>query len=350
MTRHVVPALLTAVLLTACQDDQALPFEQQSSTRSVPASGGTVSTPAGAAIIFPSGSLPGTTSITLAPLSLSAGASAIGVPSSDHSMRIDPAGQVLNTPATLETELTSTNADRWLSVQLLESPSGKQVFADGDVDLTNNILRTQVTRLGTFTPILPPASARFPVTPAALALSTPATLAAGGAKTLSKTCGTFNASGAYVPCPGLSYTASANVLAKYDNLQGVFPQISGPGLVFASDPTTTASTVTGSITGFTPYRVLSEDGTTATTFTVTIVVTATTATRATQVGNALTLTNVQVSTTWSGDTDAPEVTTKSVTFTVSGSTATMTESRVIDLGNGESGTVTVTLAFDITTF
>src|SRR5215212_10137432 len=165
MTRQVLPALLAALAMTACQSDQTLPFEQQVASKTIPASGGVVSSPAGASITFPSGALATSTTVTVTPQATAT--VSVGTPSGAsgiQSIAVTPAGQALTKPATVEAKLASTSADRWLSVLLAQTPGGWRVFPLGSVDVTNNVLRTDVNVLGTFTPIIPPANARFQVT------------------------------------------------------------------------------------------------------------------------------------------------------------------------------------------
>src|SRR5829696_1350775 len=92
---------------TACQQEQQLPFSvanQAPVEKSITTSGGTVSTPAGSAVIFPSGPL-----------------AAFGPASSKAATTISPAGQTLAVPASFETRLDAGNPENWLSVLLLET-------------------------------------------------------------------------------------------------------------------------------------------------------------------------------------------------------------------------------------
>jgi hypothetical protein len=363
MIRKVLPVVLSATLLAACQpDEQTLPFETSSPTpvsQTISTGGGLISTPAGAALLFPSGSLGAPTSVTITPSAPSAIATALGTPLASNAMTIGPSGQQLAAPAVFETKIETTNANTWLAAVLLEAGTFRKVYANVNIDLNNGILRTNINRLGTLTPFIAPASARFPV-PSFLAnaavhtsLDLPAQTAANGVKFLSKSCGGFTAAGTYVPCAGLSASASANLIQKYGTVEGIFPIING-SLTFTGDPSVALTTVTGTFDASTNFRVAaSAPGGSATTLDFFITVNATAATRASQVGSTLTLTNVSVTKSWTGH--SPVTTTQNLVFTVVGGTAKFDESRTVDLGddaNGlpQTGTVRFQLVFDITTF
>jgi hypothetical protein len=355
MTRRPLRALFALSLLSACtQDEQELPFSvsaSQSVSKTISASGGTLSTPSGASLTFPNGSLAANTAVTITPTAPSAVASAIGTPLAAMSMAITPSGTQLAVPAQFQM-LINSHANAWMAVMLLETAGSASVFPSAELDITNHIMHTDISRLGTLTPIIPPASAIITI-PGALAASVSGALladagAAAGVKTISKSCGGFVGT-TYVPCPGLSASASANVIARFPHIVGIFPTING-SFTLAGDPALGVPVVvTGNFNSLTTFRFQSGGGAGATSLDVTANMAATAASRATQVGNTLTITNLNVTTsTVNGGTST---TLKSVNFTVSGSTATVTESRTISLGSGvPTGTVSISLAFDITTF
>ena len=360
MIRRQIPGLLAVALLAACtQDEQKLPFSvgaNQSVSKTISTGGGTLSTPSGASLTFPSGSLAASTAVTITPTAPSAAASAIGSPVAAMSMAVTPSGTQLAQPAQFHMSISpdagAETQNAWLTTILLEHAGTMMVFPKADLDLTNKIIRTDITRLGTLTPIIPPASAIINI-PGALSASRAlgsVTVADAGAlagvKTISKTCGGFNGT-TYAPCPGLTATATQNVIDRYPEIAIVFPSISG-SLTLAADPAIVSAVVTGSLNSFTTFRVQSGGGTGATSVEFTVVMAATAASRATQVGNTLTITNLQVTTTQEDGTTS--TITKSVVFQVSGSTATATETRDVDLGDGTLGSLTVSLAFDITTY
>jgi hypothetical protein len=363
MIRKVLPVVLSATLLAACQpDEQTLPFETSSTasvSQTISSSGGLISTPAGASLLFPSGSLAASTTVTITPTAPSAIASALGTVLATNAMAITPVGAQLVVPGVFETQIQTTNPNAWLGAVLLEAGAIRKVYANASIDLNNGILHTNIDRLGTLTPFVAPAAARFPVTKfvASAAVHTsldlPADLAANGAKTVSKNCGGFTAAGAYIPCAGITATATQNVIDKYGAVEGLFPMINGT-LTFASDPTVAPAVVTGGIDASTNYRVAaSAPGGSASTLDLFITVAPTAATRATQVGSTLTLTNVNTTMSWTGH--SPTTTLGSVVLTVSGNTASLDETRTVDLGddaNGvpQTGTVRLRLVLDITIF
>src|SRR5215208_6453586 len=97
---------------TACQQEQQLPFSvanQAPVEKTITTTGGTVSTPAGSAVIFPSGALASTTPVSVQTGAPSARLAAFGPASSKAATTISPAGQTLAVPASFETRLDAGN-------------------------------------------------------------------------------------------------------------------------------------------------------------------------------------------------------------------------------------------------
>jgi hypothetical protein len=353
-----------AASVAACgQQEQHLPFSSASTSpveKTITSSGGTVSTPAGAAIVFPSGALNGSTDITVAPTATSVTAEGIGSPVAQNAITIGPAGTRLSTPAAFETKVAPTLAqdpNAWLSVVLLETPAGVRVFSDVDIDLNNGILRTDIDQLGTLTPIIPAAAAHFRLKSSTLMTTASRTVlldvgagSVAGIKTLGMTCGALPEGvpvGKIVYCTGMDGFASDNVLARYGDIETVWPTIEGQ-FTIATDPTlASGAAASGEMISQTTFRAQGGDGATAVSLPFKVTVTATAGTRATQVGNQLTLSNVQIVKEWPGTV---ETSVESLVMTVNGNTASFNQSRDIDLGDGNWGTVWVRFTFDTISF
>ena len=359
-------AVAAAGVGAACQQEQSLPFSvDQTATveKTIGNAGGTVSTPAGAALVFPSGAVNASTPVTVAPAAPTTRIAAIGAPVATTSITITPAGQTLRAPAQFETRISPSAAQRedaWLSVVLLETPDGVRVFPNVGIDLSNGILRADIDQLGTLTAIVPPEGAHFPVkagTPPALASSLrlgmasaePAAVAVPGVKTLGMSCGFIGVVPAdrIVYCTGMEGYASQNLLDHYGTVEVIWPEVAGT-LAMGGDPTVAGgATVTGTIASNTTFRAQGGNGSSAVSVPFKVTLSGTPQTRATQVGDKLTLTNVWVTRDW---TDATEAGYETLTLTVSSGVATLSQSRGIDLGNGTIGTAWVRFAFDVTSW
>ena len=122
-----IPVLLAALAVAACeQESQQLPFATEAATtRTVPASGGTVSNAAGVAVQFPAGSVGAGTTVTITPGSVPAAAQNSGVAVS-NGFALEPAGTQLATPAQVEVKF-NTEQDRsraWLTSVVNVTPQG----------------------------------------------------------------------------------------------------------------------------------------------------------------------------------------------------------------------------------
>lgn len=174
MNRRNASLLGLGLVLGACdQQEQHLTFDAAGATvtQTVPATGGTISTSAGASVAFPQGALTQATAITL-----TAGAqpasTASGTPVGTSSFRLTPEGAELHKPAEVTLRIGGNPADAWLASVLNTTPSAAQEIGAADVDLSAGLLRARVSTLGTLTAIVPEKAAVVQAEPLASAQRT----------------------------------------------------------------------------------------------------------------------------------------------------------------------------------
>jgi len=156
------PALVGALVaaVSACQQtDQELPFELDEGvgqTASIGTSGGLVSVPPSFSMQFPSGSLPGTTSITAVARS-SAFPTTAGTAIPGSAFDVGPAGVALAVPARVQLAVSPTSLapgdELRLSVGLLQT-GGTVVTSVSSYDLSNGILTGPVDEVGPVAAVL----------------------------------------------------------------------------------------------------------------------------------------------------------------------------------------------------
>lgn len=248
-----VPALLLLALAGCEQENQALPFDVEAVvSKTIPTSGGNVSTPAGAAVIFPASSLPSSTSVSVATTDAPSATRQIGAPAST-SFKVEPAGTVLNTPATAELKFTpSTDAGRaWLATVVTEVNGTATPNANTRVDLSTQVVSSKVRKLGTYTTVIPPAGSIFSVQGVSASIAPAPTDLLPNFAVVSAQCG----AGA-TPCTGLNVEVTQNVLDQVDDAAVIYPSMSG-SLAASSLP------ITGQIQAEATLRVKLKNGTTA---------------------------------------------------------------------------------------
>ena len=153
--------LVASAAIAGCQlTDQELPFELspgQSVGVQLGASGGTVSLPPAFSLEVPEGALSSTIAVTVQqlldrPFPADAGAAVPGT-----AFDLQPIGTVLSTPARVELKVPGAalgeGEDVLLSVGV-ERPDGSVVTFGGTYDVTNGLLRADVTELGPIAAII----------------------------------------------------------------------------------------------------------------------------------------------------------------------------------------------------
>lgn len=144
-----------AILTTGCQQtDQQLPFELaegEGATLSIGPSGGTVSVPPSFSLEFPSGSLLGTTSVSVTPLITEPFPQDAGVPVPGTAFDVGPVGTMLGEPARVEMavdpNLLAVGEDILLTIAV-ERASGEVATFESTYDVTNGVLVAEVDELG----------------------------------------------------------------------------------------------------------------------------------------------------------------------------------------------------------
>jgi hypothetical protein len=253
--------LLTAAAgLVGCQlDSQTLPYDVEAVvTRSIPAQGGFVSTPAGASVHFPEGSLGGGAQVTLAPAMPAAPLQALGTVAS-RSFAVDAGPAALVSPATLELRLTTSVDPKrlWLASIVSFDGGRPHTYGNSRVDLNAGVISGRIRTLGVLTAVIPPAGAVTPVSTRASAAEIPGAgsgAASTGPAVQSVTAG---CGGTEPPCTGLSAVASQSVLDLVEEAAILNPVISG-GFQQAG-----GGAATGSVVATATLRVLLQGGNTA---------------------------------------------------------------------------------------
>lgn len=160
---RVSPWLLGGLILTtptaACdQQDQDLPFAQDDETveTEVGEEGGAVSSPAGASVSFPAGAISGGSSVAITPVDPPTAAIGLGTAAWPVAFSLEPAGLVLDRPATVDLQVAPNDPERaWLTAAVNVTPSGVIPIGAAELDLTSGILRTQIDVLGTVSTVVP---------------------------------------------------------------------------------------------------------------------------------------------------------------------------------------------------
>jgi len=214
-------------VLAACEPEaQRLPFGAATTVvREITSAGGSVSTPAGAAVHFPAGAFNGAYTVSLTPTAAPAMLRTLGEVASPVFL-IAPTGVPLARSASLELKLTGeANPDRaWLASVVSLAEGGPRSHGDSRVDLSTGFVTSRIARLGTVAVVIPAAGTIFPVGSrfsAASLASVVALASPGSTASVSVQCGPFE-----IPCTGTA-TASQNLLDLAEEAAVLFPAISG---------------------------------------------------------------------------------------------------------------------------
>jgi hypothetical protein len=152
-----VLALLTAVV--GCeQESQTLPFGLETDepvTRTLPQTGGTISSSAGATLMVPAGALGQATTFTITPRPA---ATPVGTVASAYSFLVESTAR-LQSPATMELRLRDGAPSAWLTSLVVQRADTTIVIPDATLDLTLRTVRAAIAQIGTVTAVLPPAEA-----------------------------------------------------------------------------------------------------------------------------------------------------------------------------------------------
>lgn len=270
--------------LVACeQSSQTLPFDvAASTTKTVTAQGGSVSTAAGAAVHFPDNSLSGSTEVTVTPTI--APTNSAGAPVS-QGFQIEPSGLVLNVPAPAEIRFDrkADPARAWLVSVVEVVGSNVTPYANSRVDLRTGVVSTRLTKLGTIYAAIPPQSQIFPVS-AEIASSlapSPALGSAAAASSVIAACGFPGPA-----CTGLTVAGSENILDQVEESAVLYPKVTG-GFQFSGP------TASGSVEATASLRIKLQSGQTAESITVNATLEPTAATVVTDSGSEIRMTNVR---------------------------------------------------------
>lgn len=291
MTRRFVAlAAMAGATLAACdRADQSLPFDSGSVepvTRTIPASGGTVSSAAGASVQLPAGAVPAGTAVTLTPSAAQAPAG--GTAAGAYAFQLQPTGLALAAPAAVDLRVDAAARDAWLASVVVATPAGVVEDGTGSVDLNGGLLRGEIGTLGTVSAVIPEAAAIVRAQPlgsairSASAAPAAATLTGTPTRAIRGDCGTPGRR-----CEGLAVEVGARLLALVDTAAVIYPRISGEIKI-------NGTSASGALVAVTPLRVRLGARTTATTVHSRITATATPQTVVTETDGRITLTNVRV--------------------------------------------------------
>lgn len=194
--------------------------------RTVPSTGGTVSTPAGASVSIPAGALSAPVAVRLTPVPAPALASSGAAASAGF--QLEPAGTPLAEAATvaLSFDRRADAGRAWLASLVNVTPSGVREIGDTRVDLSTGSVTGAIDQLGTLAVVIPDPRAVFQVRRAGSRSESPTVallaLAATGTDSVVVRCGDEANR-----CEGVVVTASANLLEKVEDAAAVYPRIDG---------------------------------------------------------------------------------------------------------------------------
>jgi hypothetical protein len=331
-------AALVAVVGACEQESQPLPFSvtpEAEVTRSIPASGGTLSTAAGASVQFPAGALGGGAVVTLR-----SGAPAAAVQRSGSVVSagygLEPEGTVLAQAAPVELRIQAQRRDSlWLASVVNVAGGVAEERGSGRVDLATGVVRASIGRLGNMAVVVPEAAAIVPVGRTANFVAEPlrAPLAASGTDSLAAGCGAPGNR-----CHGMAVGVSANLLDQVENAALVYPQVRG---ALRLD----GGRVSGALELSTALRAQLRSGATSESVEVWARVAPTEWTQVTETASAIQLSYMRIRVAGEGGVSAAQEEVVALTISKCGQTApvTVTRSFRIDTGNGmEDARVSVT--------
>ena len=230
MRRILLFTLLVA--LVACEsEEQALPFtldDSQLVTRTIPVSGGIISSPAGAAIHFPSGSLRSEAALSLEPFAPPASLQISGraIARAFALSLAQPDLFVGEARADLRYDRTAAGDSAWLASLVRLGMGVREEIAATRVDLTTAIATATIRSAGTLGLVIPESSALVPLqqTAAPLPETKPASyelaLRYADVDSLTIICGSVGDR-----CSGMRVSASPNLLERIARGALVYPRI-----------------------------------------------------------------------------------------------------------------------------
>lgn len=329
------------VALVGCeQQSQSLPFDVAASvTRTVGGQGGTVSTPAGASVSFPSGSVSGSVEVSVSATDAPSEVRAEGTPATE-AFRLEPVGTSLSKPAELELRLSDSDPHAWLATVVSSVNGVVRNYASTRVDLATGLVSAGIDQLGVVAAVIPPASAVFPVESRRAAALMPV---ARSSTSLSVEQVVVACGNPGTPCSGLTVTATQNLLDLVEEAAVVYPSIAGGFDVNGGD-------VSGSIAASASLRIKLESGQTSESVEVNAVLEPTAGTQVTETATDVIFTNVLHRI--SGATDSESATEEEVTTLVvpkSGAGGVVTIDRTFEIRNedGDLEPARVTLTFPV---
>jgi hypothetical protein len=220
--------LVALIGLVGCQQQtQRLPFDVAApASGTVTSAGGVVSTPAGAALHFPAGSVASPLSVSIVPVAMPAESGRSGHPVS-AAFRLEPAGAVLTRPAELELKLSAgVGSAAWLASVVHVVDGGVEEIGSARVDLSTGVVAASIGRLGTVTLVIPEPAAVHVVrrrgTQAAEPIAAPSDVPLLASDSVSVRCGE-----AGERCAGLEVEASGVLLDQVEDAAVVYPRFEG---------------------------------------------------------------------------------------------------------------------------
>lgn len=231
MKQRILVGILLGTGLAACeQQSQSLPFNVDSAEPTVKtvsqSEAARVTTPGGASVHFPSGSVGSNTSVSLSTVTAPAAAAKSGT-SVSSGFKLEPAGLELEKPASAELKFAppSDAARAWLASVVNITPDGIQEIGNTRLDLRSGLADARVGTLGTLAVVIPDPSAVVLVQRSGAARSISALeseLLPTGTDSVATECGDVDNR-----CADLSAAASENLLTLVEDAAAVYPRITG---------------------------------------------------------------------------------------------------------------------------
>lgn len=346
MTQRMLYVLVLAAGVGGCEhESQPLPFSAdavQATTKTVSSAGAVMSTPAGASVQFPAGSMSTSTVVTLTPVAAPAAARPSGAAVSSG-FQLEPAGTVLSASAGVDLKFDAKvdPARAWLASVVNVTPAGVREVGETRVDLATGLVRARIGELGTLSVVIPDPRAVYHVPRSGVrARAAASTLAATGTDSVVSRCGD-----AQSRCDGLTVSASSNLMGMVEDAAAVYPRIEGTLRIAGSG-------VSGGLTMSTAFRAQLKSGQSAENVVINGRIEPTAATRASETASELVFTQMLHHVAGSADSGS-EAQQEIATLVVpkSGAAAAVTLTRTFQMRNSagalEDASVSVTFPVQI---
>jgi hypothetical protein len=346
MKVRILSALLAGAALAGCeQSSQTLPFAVDDVVQqTIPAAGGTVSTPSGASVEFPAGSVSASVAVSLTVVAKSPETSRSGS-SVSETFKLEPAGLELKEPAMAELKFVDADRSRSWLASVVTVANGKLVeHGDTRVEIGSGVAATGISQLGTLAVVIPPADAVFRVrretAPLHSLSAVRSSLLATGTDSVVVHCGDPSHR-----CTGLAASASASLMDRVEDAAAIYPAIDGSLRI--SGPSASDSLVL-----HTSVRALLQSGQTAENVTLNAVLKPTASTVVTEDAAEIRMTNVFFRITGDAtDGSGTKGETNTLVITKGAASGTISLSRTFQLRNAggalEAATVTLVVPVDI---